>query len=240
MASKDLHGHPFPDASRRAVAAALVSACFAMSAQAASSTVETVRDAVGWSTYHHLPAVNGLAVSADGVLWAATCGGAYRWELRTGIYERVSPDPGEYWWVTLAPDQTPWFASIQGNGAGHYEPAKRRWTRFTRADGLPSDRVFAVAQAASGEIWFSTDHGAARFDGTHWTAFAAVDGLATEPTDALVRVASELADLLALLGQHIPFDAQTSYYRLHEAAPSAVRSHLAPLGHRLGFTGGTD
>lgn len=47
----------------------------------------------------------------------------------------------------------------------------------TRADGLPSDYVQAVAQDRSGFLWFGTDAGLARYDGQNVTTFTADDGL---------------------------------------------------------------
>src|SRR5439155_1079538 len=42
-------------------------------------------------------------------------------------------------------------------------------------------------------------------------------------------------DLLALEGRHIPFDAQTRFYRLMTEAPAGARQILRPLAARFGF-----
>jgi ABC-type nitrate/sulfonate/bicarbonate transport system substrate-binding protein len=42
-------------------------------------------------------------------------------------------------------------------------------------------------------------------------------------------------DLLAVEGHHVPYDAQTRYYRLMMEGRPAVRAALAPLAERFGF-----
>lgn len=42
---------------------------------------------------------------------------------------------------------------------------------FGLADGLPSERVFALDQDAQGDIWMATADGLARFDGLDWQVF---------------------------------------------------------------------
>ena len=60
----------------------------------------------------------------------------------------------------------------------------------------------------------------------------AVAALEHDRSADAVATVIDLADLLALHGLSIPFDAQTALYRLGPAAPADVRA-------RLGFTGGT-
>jgi hypothetical protein len=49
------------------------------------------------------------------------------------------------------------------------------------------------------------------------------------------RAVCDLADLLELLEQHIPFDAQTTYARLRADAGPEAAAALAVVGRRLGF-----
>lgn len=48
---------------------------------------------------------------------------------------------------------------------------------FTIYDGLPSNNVYNVFQDSRKFIWFSTDAGAVRFDGTHFKTYTTADGL---------------------------------------------------------------
>ncbi len=44
--------------------------------------------------------------------------------------------------------------------------------QYTSANsGLPNDQVSAVAADSSGAVWFGTEQGAARFDGSNWTVY---------------------------------------------------------------------
>ncbi len=52
--------------------------------------------------------------------------------------------------------------------------------RLTMRDGLPSNQVYTIAQDREGFIWFGTDAGAARFDGTHIDRYNVSDGLTDE------------------------------------------------------------
>jgi hypothetical protein len=45
------------------------------------------------------------------------------------------------------------------------------WTHFTTSDGLADDRVNTVAIDPNGSVWFGTENGLSRFDGSAWTAY---------------------------------------------------------------------
>ncbi len=49
--------------------------------------------------------------------------------------------------------------------------------QYTVAHGLPSSEVYYVMQDSKGFIWFATDHGVCRFDGTKFKTFTTADGL---------------------------------------------------------------
>lgn len=67
----------------------------------------------------------------------------------------------------------------------------------------------------------------------------AVAALARDRSAKAVAAVFDLADLLDLLEQHIPFDAQTTYARLRADAGPGAAAALAPVGRRLGFAGET-
>jgi hypothetical protein len=56
-----------------------------------------------------------------------------------------------------------------------------------------------------------------------------------QSTDAVAAVL-DLADLLALYGRHVPFDAQTAFQRIRAALSPGLAEPLAPVAARLGFT----
>ncbi len=75
--------------------------------------------------------------------------------------------------VSVEPDQQ------QANLDFTLAPFKQgRWKTYAHQDGLPSDEVNAVFQAADGALWFGTGNGgAARFDGRQFSKLTAEDGL---------------------------------------------------------------
>jgi len=52
-------------------------------------------------------------------------------------------------------------------------------SRITTSDGLPSDYVYKIFQDSKKFLWFATEAGVARFDGTHYTYFRKKDGLSS-------------------------------------------------------------
>ncbi|MDX9991796.1 MAG: hypothetical protein RBS68_07060 [Anaerolineales bacterium] len=76
-----------------------------------------------------------------------------------------------------------WFATEHD---GVFRLSDSEWTHFTQQDGLASDSVLALAVHSTGDIWFGTTNGIARFDGKNWqtyqpglwvtSAFVAADG----------------------------------------------------------------
>lgn len=59
-----------------------------------------------------------------------------------------------------------------------------RWQNFTVADGLPNDRVYAVAVDGD-RIWAGTDNGLAMYEKGKWKVFHTADGLAHRAVLAL-------------------------------------------------------
>ncbi|MBO9204578.1 MULTISPECIES: sensor histidine kinase [Niastella] len=51
------------------------------------------------------------------------------------------------------------------------------YTRFDSKDGLASSTVYCMTQDAEGFMWFGTEAGLSRFDGTHFRTFTQEDGL---------------------------------------------------------------
>lgn len=58
-----------------------------------------------------------------------------------------------------------WFAGPQGAGCLAADGA---WSLYTGAEGLPYDQFTCIAAGEDGVVWFGTEKGAVRFDGTSW------------------------------------------------------------------------
>lgn len=61
------------------------------------------------------------------------------------------------------------------------------YVQFTEKDGLPSDIVYDLCQDKKGFIWFATENGVCRYDGTHFKTYTTADGL---PDNAILKVYS--------------------------------------------------
>ena len=53
-----------------------------------------------------------------------------------------------------------------------------------------------------------------------------------------IAAVTELADRAQRAGGHVPFDAQTAFYRIRSAAPPERAAELAAVAWRLGFADG--
>lgn len=56
-------------------------------------------------------------------------------------------------------------------------PIVGEWRTFTRSDGLPSDKIYAV-RAVEGRVWAGTDAGVAYYEADRWHTLTVADGLA--------------------------------------------------------------
>jgi len=61
--------------------------------------------------------------------------------------------------------------------------------RLSTAEGLPSSEVYSVMQDSRGYIWFGTDKGLARYDGTNFKVFSTEDGL---PSNTIFKVFEDI------------------------------------------------
>ncbi|WP_321368931.1 histidine kinase [uncultured Draconibacterium sp.] len=62
-------------------------------------------------------------------------------------------------------------------------------TNYTITDGLPSNKVFCVLQDKNGFMWFGTNAGIVRFDGTNYEHFTSKDGLSY---NSIVRMKEDI------------------------------------------------
>jgi len=107
--------------------------------------------------------VASIRSSPDGALWLAGSGGISRHDPRT--FRRVGAEDG------LVENQ---IRQIHGFGDGKlwigshefglYLQDARGLRRYTRSDGLPSDRGLDVVQTSDGSIWATSGAGLARYD----------------------------------------------------------------------------
>ncbi len=123
-----------------------------------------------------------LLSASDGSLWVGTDRGLSRrlpdgqWETFTVgnpfvqelpyVLDLTEGENGEIW--------------VGTPGQGAYRWQDGTWKQFYPGDAgvqLPSADVYAITIAPDGIIWFATDAGATKFDGTTWQTFKTADGL---------------------------------------------------------------
>ncbi|MCP4247521.1 MAG: PAS domain S-box protein [bacterium] len=131
----------------------------------------------------------GLCQDQDGNIWISS-GSAYRGSFRfdgtdwrhfgsdeelIGYVHKVRRDRrGRPWFLGL--DDGSSDQGRLGTGAAVYEDGK--FQRWTSAEGLLNDRVYAFAEGLEGEFWFGTLGGLSRWKAGEWTHWTMANGLA--------------------------------------------------------------
>jgi ligand-binding sensor domain-containing protein/CheY-like chemotaxis protein len=140
-------------------------------------------DGVGFRLWRHVPddpaalpgnIVQALHVDAADRVWVATeFGGLSVLDAARGGFrhyrQAAHPEIGsDDTWAFASRDGVLWFGT--GGGGLHRLDRDGRITRYTTAEGLPSDTVLALAFDRDGGLWIGTDAGLARFAGGHLVA----------------------------------------------------------------------
>ncbi|MBI1926639.1 hypothetical protein HYR99_20660 [Candidatus Poribacteria bacterium] len=92
---------------------------------------------------------------------------------------------GEWWVADIIEDRggNLWFA-LRGSGVYRYDG--KALTRFTTADGLPSNNTYCILEDRRGDIWVGTlGGGLAKYDGSTFRTFTTQDGLAGNTISSL-------------------------------------------------------
>ena len=127
------------------------------------------------------PTVYSILQTHDGFLWLGTQDSLIRFDgsrfrefddtegaalHRTLVRTLLEDDNGNLW------------AGSVGSGLARITPAGAL-TRYTSAEGLPSNDVFCLDSEAGGALWVCTNRGLAHFDGRRFRTFTTSDGLPT-------------------------------------------------------------
>ena len=196
----------------------------------------------GWTVFtpdDGLPSIDVTAIAAaGGRVWAATSGGpagidvvvydGRRWQPhpnRDEAAELLSDDALSS--VLATADGDLWLGTAGGVARYH----NGRWTSHTVADGLPADRVNALAWAL-GTVWAGTEKGLARFNGSGWEAFGGASPNEAGPPVTALAVAPS-GELWVSLGRGQPnglrvFDGR-AWRVVDRPSPAAFVTHMAFL-----------
>ena len=103
------------------------------------------------------------------------------------------------------------------------------YTQFTAADGLPSQMIYATTQDHEGYMWFGTDAGACRFDGSTFRTFTTSDGLGD---NEVLRIFCDSHDRVWFLS----LNGRSAYYKHGSIHNTKSDPYLAQLGSSQGTT----
>jgi ligand-binding sensor domain-containing protein len=118
-------------------------------------------------------------------IWAGGVDGVFGIDRGTGaIVESVVCDVAMAHVRTLHKDAR--GALWMGHAAGLSRKDSEGCKTFTRADGLPDDRVNAMMVDGKGRLWVGTWGGAAILEDGHWSAMRATDGLADDMVSVMM------------------------------------------------------
>lgn len=151
-------------------------------------------------------AVTSLLIGAGGEIWVGHANGVTRFDNQQSrsFDEDDGLARGGVISIHEAQDAAVWFGT-DGGGVTRYRPAPEAeaesggggestpdFTTFTIADGLPHNRVNAIAEEADGTLWFAagplsgetgasaSTAGLARYDGKSFVNFGVPDGLVSQ------------------------------------------------------------
>jgi len=110
-------------------------------------------------------------------------------------------------------------------------PQEYSYTHYDVQDGLAGSTVYSMAQDRDGFMWFGTETGLSRFDGTHFRNFTTSDGL---PGNEILSVYPDSRGRVWL----IPFKNEVAYYwkgRIHNKENDPVLRRLSLTGNAVSF-----
>ena len=132
-----------------------------------------------WTTDDGLPqnSVRAMLQTSDGYLWLTTLDGLVRFDgIRFTVFNKANSKnlPGNRFINLFAETAELLWICTEDQGVIRYLDGE--FQTFTTADGLPSDLVFEIGKDSDGNLLAYTPKGAARFDGTRFTAVAPFHG----------------------------------------------------------------
>src|SRR5215831_9885537 len=102
------------------------------------------------------------------------------------------------------------------------------YSHYDTKDGLAGSTVYCGAQDKDGFLWFGTETGLSRFDGTHFQDFTTADGL---PDNEIVRLFVDSKNRVWIL----PFRNSLCYYwkgKIHNQENDTLL-HKFPFGSEV-------
>ncbi|MBN1292923.1 MAG: T9SS type A sorting domain-containing protein [Candidatus Latescibacteria bacterium] len=125
--------------------------------------------------------LNDVAIDKSDGVWVANVNYLKYWngiEWKTWDFKEVFNDNPTHFYcnimdIDIAQDGTLWLGC--NGGVLHFDG--ETYDRYIPEDGLVSDYVNAICEAADGSVWFGTENGVSHFTGTEWMNYTVTDGL---------------------------------------------------------------
>ena len=116
-------------------------------------------------------------------------------------------------------------------GYSQTQEPTRSYTQFGVEDGLAGSTVYCMAQDHEGFLWFGTETGISRFDGTHFRNFGTADGL---PTNQILEMFVDSKGRLWMA----PFKKTVCYYfkgKIYNSDNDSLLRKIKPTSHIIKF-----
>jgi ligand-binding sensor domain-containing protein/two-component sensor histidine kinase len=141
-----------------------------------------------WQADDGLPqnSVYCIAQTRDGYLWVGTREGLARFDgVRFTPPDERAPEELQRGWVTAlcaSKDGSLWIG-CDGYGLARWKEGK--FTRFSEADGLASNQIRCLLEAADGTLWIGSEGGVTRFKDGKFKSYAERNNLAANSVKGL-------------------------------------------------------
>lgn len=131
----------------------------------------------------------------NGDLWFATWQGIINYNSKVFTNMTLKEGLKHFHVFSLLEDKAGdlWFGTI-GGGVYRYNAhlndgvgQERSFTYFSTNDGLAGNTVFCMIQDKAGYLWFGTENGLSRYDGSTFTSFTKKNGLLHDSVYAMVQ-----------------------------------------------------
>jgi ligand-binding sensor domain-containing protein len=139
-----------------------------------------------WTSHTNANFIQDMALDNDGYLWTVGDGGAVRWNLDDGSYQKITSEHGlpenHITSITIASDGSLWFGSDQ-NGVAVYDG--QEWGYVSTQNGLLGDSVHDIEIDQNNQVLVATDGGTSRLDSTTQEIIFSTEGFSI-PTFSLL------------------------------------------------------
>jgi diguanylate cyclase (GGDEF)-like protein len=175
-----------------------------------------------------------------GYLWVGTRGGLARFDgvKFTTFNQQTQPEfkASDVRSLEWTPSGDLWIGTY---GGGALLMREGHFRAYTTDDGLSGNIVNEIHRAADGALWFATDAGVSRFDGSEFRTFTTEDGLAANRT---FEIAEDLDGTLwfsTLTDGLSYFDGNAMHTLGLEEGLDSLQVHMLDRDEQLGVIAGT-